>query len=272
MKKLHLISNAHIDPVWQWEWEEGAAVAISTFRTAADLCEQFDGFIFNHNEAKLYMWVEEYEPELFERIKKLVKAKKWNIMGGWIVQPDCNLPSGESFVRQSLYGINYFWEKFGVRPYTLNNFDPFGHTQGLAQILNKAGYKNAIVTSRLERSTFRALEKFGLTDFFDAILTASDTDKFKPDPTPIYMILDMIGCKPEESIFIGDTSNDIEAGKNAGIFTVLVGWSDALPVGKIRDEAPVPDVVIEKLTDIPVLLGLGVKKDCPGEQTEQKGR
>ena len=141
MKKLHLISNAHIDPVWQWEWEEGAAVAISTFRTAADLCEQFDGFIFNHNEAKLYMWVEEYEPELFERIKKLVKAKKWNIMGGWIVQPDCNLPSGESFVRHSLYGINYFWEKFGVRPYTANNFDPFGHTQGLAQILSKAGYK-----------------------------------------------------------------------------------------------------------------------------------
>ena len=141
MKKLHLISNAHIDPVWQWEWEEGAAVAISTFRTAADLCEQFDGFVFNHNEAKLYMWVEEYEPELFERIKKLVKAKKWNIMGGWIVQPDCNLPSGESFVRQSLYGISYFWEKFGVRPYTANNFDPFGHTQGLAQILNKAGYK-----------------------------------------------------------------------------------------------------------------------------------
>ena len=141
MKKLHLICNAHIDPVWQWEWEEGAAVAISTFRTAADLCEQFDGFIFNHNEAKLYMWVEEYEPELFERIKKLVKAKKWNIMGGWIVQPDCNLPSGESFVRHSLYGINYFWEKFGVRPYSINNFDPFGHTQGLAQILNRAGYK-----------------------------------------------------------------------------------------------------------------------------------
>jgi len=148
----------------------------------------------------------------------------------------------------------------------------FDGTEEVLRVLNKAGYKNAIVTSRLERSTFRALEKFGLTDFFDAILTASDTDKFKPDPTPIYMILDMIGCKPEESIFIGDTSNDIEAGKNAGIFTVLVGWSDALPVGKIRDEAPVPDVVIEKLTDIPVLLGLGVKKDCPGEQTEQKGR
>jgi len=107
MKKLHLVSNAHIDPVWQWEWEEGATVAISTFRTAADLCEQFDGFIFNHNEAKLYMWVEEYEPELFIRIQKLVAAKKWNIMGGWIVQPDCNLPAGESFVRQSLYGIGY---------------------------------------------------------------------------------------------------------------------------------------------------------------------
>ena len=139
-KTIHLLCNAHLDPVWLWEWEEGAAAAISTFRVAADLCEEFDGFIFNHNEVTLYKWVEEYEPALFERIRKLVRQGKWHIMGGWYLQPDCNMPSGESFVRQILLGKRYFREKFGVDVKTAINFDPFGHTRGLPQILAKSGY------------------------------------------------------------------------------------------------------------------------------------
>ena len=144
-KRVHLISNAHLDPVWLWQWEEGAAAAVSTFRVAADLCEEFDGFIFNHNEAVLYQWVEEYEPALFERIQRLVKEGKWHIMGGWHVQPDCNMPGGESFVRQILVGRKYFADKFGVYPTTALNFDPFGHTRGLVQILAKSGYDSYIV-------------------------------------------------------------------------------------------------------------------------------
>ncbi|MBW4840748.1 MAG: alpha-mannosidase, partial [Paenibacillaceae bacterium] len=104
MKKLHLLSNAHLDPVWQWEWDEGAAAAISTFRAAADFCEEYEGYIFNHNEAILYQWIEEYEPALFARIQTLVQQGKWHIMGGWYLQPDCNMPSGESFARQILLG------------------------------------------------------------------------------------------------------------------------------------------------------------------------
>jgi len=142
---LHLVCNAHLDPVWLWDWEEGAAAVLSTFRTAADLCEEFPGFIFNHNEVILYKWVEEYEPELFSRIQRLVKEKKWHIMGGWYLQPDCNMPSGESFVRQILIGRRYFEEKFGVRPTTAINFDPFGHTRGLVQIMVKSGYDSYIV-------------------------------------------------------------------------------------------------------------------------------
>ena len=140
MNRLHLICNAHLDPVWLWEWEEGAAAALSTFRVAADLCEAFDGFVFNHNEVTLYRWVEEYEPALFVRIQRLVAEGKWHIMGGWYLQPDCNMPSGESFVRQILIGKSYFKEKFGVEPTTAINFDPFGHTRGLVQIMAKSGY------------------------------------------------------------------------------------------------------------------------------------
>ncbi len=139
-RNIHLICNAHLDPVWLWEWQEGAAEAISTFRTAAELCESDEAFVFNHNEVILYKWVQEYEPKLFERIRRLVKQKKWHIMGGWYLQPDCNMPGGESFVRQILLGKSYFRENFGVEPGTAINFDPFGHTRGLVQILAKSGY------------------------------------------------------------------------------------------------------------------------------------
>ena len=140
MKELYLLCNAHLDPVWMWQREEGIAEAISTFRVAAQFCEEYDGFLFNHNESLLYEWVEEYEPALFERIKKLVKEGKWHIMGGWYIQPDCVMPSGESFLRQIQIGNKYFLKKFGVKSTTAVNVDPFGHTRGLVQILKKCGY------------------------------------------------------------------------------------------------------------------------------------
>jgi alpha-mannosidase len=139
-RKIHLICNAHLDPVWLWRWEEGAGEALSTFRAAAGFCEDFDDFVFNHNEAILYRWVEEHEPALFKRIQKLVRKKKWHILGGWHLQPDCNMPSGESFVRQILLGKRYFRKKFGADVKTASNLDPFGHTRGLVQIMAKSGY------------------------------------------------------------------------------------------------------------------------------------
>ena len=142
MKKLHLLCNSHIDPVWLWRKNEGIATTLSTFRVAADFCEQYEGFVFNHNEALLYEWVEEYEPELFERIKRLVAEGKWKIMGGWYLQPDCVMTSGESLISQMDLGYEYFTEKFGVYPKTAINFDPFGHTRGLVQLLKRKGFDN----------------------------------------------------------------------------------------------------------------------------------
>ncbi|MGQ9672030.1 MAG: glycoside hydrolase family 38 C-terminal domain-containing protein [Candidatus Aminicenantales bacterium] len=143
-QKIHLVANAHLDPVWLWDWEEGATEALATFRTAARLIEEFPEFIFNHNEAVLYQWVEEHEPALFKKIQRLVEAGQWQIMGGWYLQPDCNMPSGESFVRQILLGKRYFKEKFGVDIKTASNLDPFGHSRGLVQILSKSGFDSYI--------------------------------------------------------------------------------------------------------------------------------
>jgi alpha-mannosidase len=151
---VHLFCNAHIDPVWMWGWEEGLREAISTFRTAADLLDEFPEFVFNHNESLLYEWVEQYDPLLFARIRQHVQAGRWNISGGWYLQPDCNLPGGESLVRTILEGRRYFAETFGARPVVAYNFDSFGHPSSLPQLLNGSGFEMYIhcrpVASQLE--------------------------------------------------------------------------------------------------------------------------
>lgn len=144
-RRAMLVCHAHLDPVWLWEWEEGLGAALATFRSAVDLCESHEGFVFNQNEALLYEWVEEYEPALFQRIADLVKAGRWHIMGGWYLQPDCNLPAGESMARQIERGLRYFAEKFGVRPRTAINFDSFGHSRGLVQILRRFGFDSYLI-------------------------------------------------------------------------------------------------------------------------------
>ena len=141
MKKLHLICNAHIDPIWQWEWEEGASAALSTFQSAANLLKDHN-YIFNHNEVNLYKYTERFAPALFAEIQKLAKEGKWKIMGGWYLQPDCLMPCGEGIIRQIQEGKIYFEEKFGYMPKTAINFDPFGHSRGMVQILKKCGQEN----------------------------------------------------------------------------------------------------------------------------------
>ncbi|MGQ9672800.1 MAG: glycoside hydrolase family 38 C-terminal domain-containing protein [Candidatus Aminicenantales bacterium] len=139
--RLHLILNAHLDPVWQWRWEEGAAEALATFSQAAAILRRYPNLIFNHNEALLYRWVETYDPALFREIQRLVREGRWSVSGGWYLQPDVNLPGLESILRHIIEGQRYFWEKFRVRPRVAYNFDSFGHSGGLPQILRLAGYR-----------------------------------------------------------------------------------------------------------------------------------
>jgi alpha-mannosidase len=138
---LHLICNAHLDPVWQWRWEEGASEALATFRTAVEILRERPDFVFNHNEAVLYRWTERYDPALFEEIRALVAAGRWAIAGGWHLQPDANLPGLESLVRHMAEGRRWFRERFGVEPRVAYNFDSFGHSAGLPGLLARAGYR-----------------------------------------------------------------------------------------------------------------------------------
>ena len=137
---IHLICNAHLDPVWQWRWDEGAAEAITTFGIAARLLREYPTFVFGHNEAILYRWVQQYDPALFREIQQLVAEGRWCISGGWDLQPDVNMPGTESIIRHIAEGRQFFNEFFKARPVVAYNFDSFGHSGGLPQILKRAGY------------------------------------------------------------------------------------------------------------------------------------
>jgi alpha-mannosidase len=136
---LHMIGNAHIDPVWLWQWQEGFQEVLASFRSALDLMSEDPDFRFTASSAVFYTWVERVDPEMFAEIQSRVAEGRWELVGGWWIEPDCNIPNGESFVRQGLYGQRYFKDRFGVTARVGFNVDSFGHNATLPQILKKSG-------------------------------------------------------------------------------------------------------------------------------------
>lgn len=134
-----MIGNAHLDPAWMWQWGEGMEAFIATCRSALDRMDETPEFIFTCSSAAHYRWIETVDPGMFERIRARVVERRWTIVGGWWTQADCNLPSGEGFVRQALLGQRYFLARFGRRALTGYSPDAFGHTGGLPQLLKLAG-------------------------------------------------------------------------------------------------------------------------------------
>lgn len=144
MSKIHLIGNAHLDPVWLWRWQDGFTEVLATFRSVLDRMKDFDDFKFTSACAVYYEWVECTDPEMFEEIVQRVKEGRWSIVGGWYLQPDCNMPSGESFARHALISQRYFKEKFGITAKTGYNVDSFGHNGALPKILKASGMDNYV--------------------------------------------------------------------------------------------------------------------------------
>jgi alpha-mannosidase len=136
---LHMIGNAHLDPVWLWRWTEGCAEAIATCWSAVDRLDENPGFVFTRGEALIYRWIEELDPPLFARIREFVAAGRWVIVNGWWIQPDCNVPSGEAMIRQALYGKRYFADRFGIDVTVGYNVDSFGHAATLPMLLRHTG-------------------------------------------------------------------------------------------------------------------------------------
>ncbi len=136
---VHMVGQAHLDPAWLWRWPEGRAEALATSRSAADRLAEFPDFHFVRGEAQVYEWIERDDPALFAEIMARIREGRWHVVNGMIVQPDMNLPQGESFVRHFLLGKAYMREKLGVAPAVAYCVDSFGHAETLPQIFRKCG-------------------------------------------------------------------------------------------------------------------------------------
>ena len=137
---VHMIGNAHLDPVWLWPWQAGVDEALASFRSAADRCDEYPEFIYTRGEAWLYQQVERIDPALFERVRRLVERGQWHVTGGQYIQPDTNLPTEMGLNRQFIHGRRYFKDRFGVGSQVAYNVDSFGHPATLPDILTARGY------------------------------------------------------------------------------------------------------------------------------------
>jgi alpha-mannosidase len=145
---IRIVGNSHIDMAWLWPWTETVEVVRNTFNSVLDLMREYPDFKFTMSSARTYEWIQEKYPDIFKQIEQRVKEGRWEIIGGMWVEPDLNMPDGESLVRQILVGKRYFQKNFGVDVRIGWNPDSFGYNYQLPQIYKKSGM-DYFVTQKL---------------------------------------------------------------------------------------------------------------------------
>jgi alpha-mannosidase len=136
--KVWLTGHAHLDLAWLWPLEETRRKARRTFHSVVGLMATYPELHFNQSSAQVYRWIEQDDPPLFEEIRSLVREGRWDVVGGMWVEPDGNLPAGESWVRQLLFGQGYLQSRFGQSAKVAWLPDSFGFNGNLPQLLLSA--------------------------------------------------------------------------------------------------------------------------------------
>lgn len=156
------IGHTHIDVAWMWRLTHTREKAARSFSTVLRLMEQYPDYVFLQSQPQLYAYIKQDYPEIYAQIKERVKEGRWEAGGAMWLEADCNLTSGESLVRQILYGTQFFRDEFGVECSYLWLPDVFGYSWALPQILRKAGIDTFMTTkiswnqyNRLPHDTFR---------------------------------------------------------------------------------------------------------------------
>jgi alpha-mannosidase len=134
-----LDGNAHIDAAWLWPRTETVDAVRRTFTTALQLMNEYPDYIYTQSAAQYYSWMADKYPDLNDQIKQRIKEGRWEVVGGMWVEPDLNLPSGESQVRQLLVGQRFFKKEYGVTARIGWNPDSFGYNWQLPQIYKRSG-------------------------------------------------------------------------------------------------------------------------------------
>jgi len=135
---MHLVGQSHIDVAWLWPVRETVRKSSRTFSTMCTLMDTYPDFVYSQSQPQLYAFVKEHYPELYERVKARIAEGRWELVGGMWVEPDLNIPSGESLVRQILYGQQFYQSEFGKRSNIEWLPDTFGYCASLPQILRLA--------------------------------------------------------------------------------------------------------------------------------------
>ena len=148
MKKItvHVIPNAHLDPVWLWDFREGLNEGVATCRTVLNLMDAEPDLTFIRGEAAIYEHIRRTDPATFTRIKQMIRAGRWEVVGGTWIQPDTNLLESEVLCRHYEVGLRYFRETLGIAVKSGWQADSFGHTAGLPDVLAAGGLENFAFT------------------------------------------------------------------------------------------------------------------------------
>ncbi|MEA4862080.1 MAG: alpha-mannosidase [Victivallaceae bacterium] len=133
------VGHAHIDTAWLWPLEQTVKKIARTFAGQLALMKEYKGYVFGASSAYHYEICKQEYPELYLKVKDAVKKGTWELQGGLFVEADCNMPNGESLIRQFLYGKNFFKEEFGIEVNNLWLPDVFGYPGSLPQIIKKCG-------------------------------------------------------------------------------------------------------------------------------------
>jgi alpha-mannosidase len=136
---FHLTGNSHIDAAWLWPWTETVDVVKRTFGTALQLMYEYPQYTYTQSAAAYNEWMAQKYPDLNAEIAQRIKEGRWEIVGGMWVEPDLNMPDGESLVRQLLVGKRWYQQAYGVDVRIGWNPDSFGYTWQLPQIYKKSG-------------------------------------------------------------------------------------------------------------------------------------
>ena len=139
---VHLIGHSHIDTAWLWTLSETSRKCGRTFSSVLRLMEEFPEFKFSQSQPVLYEFTKQHYPVLYKQISQRIVEGKWEPLGSMWTEADCNIPNGESLVRQIVFGKRFFKQEFGIDSKTLWLPDSFGFNWSLPQILNKTGITN----------------------------------------------------------------------------------------------------------------------------------
>ena len=140
------VGHTHIDCAWLWTLKVTEDKAVRSFSTVLELMRKYPEYKFMSSQPLLYRFVKKNAPEIYEQIKERVKEGRWEVEGGMYVEADCNLASGESLIRQFLYGKRFFKEEFGKDNIVLWLPDVFGYSAALPQIMKKTGIRYFMTT------------------------------------------------------------------------------------------------------------------------------